>query len=703
VKNATSLCREKRAGVCFLRVYLQPLYVLEAFLFAGLFFAGLLLAGPAAHAESTKELPGKLPTLTTARQAHSLTGEQAAHAYPVHLRAVVTYYDPNYGNGFAAMFVTDAFGSIWVNLPANTFATLPAGTQVDVTGVSSNGLFAPVIASPNVRVIGRSSLPEKAVRVTRSILFSGVYDSQWVEVEGTIHSFSETDRTVTLRLEMPDGGINVLMMREASANYSSLVDARVLIRANAAPVFSRVKYEMVGTRLMAPGLAAIKVLEPAPSDPFNLPATPIDNLVRWDHISILKHRVHLRGTVTLFWPGSSLCLRDASGSICARTREHTPLAVGGIADVVGFAAVEGDAQILTDVFYRSAGKGEPVAAIPMAADDIVHGLHDSDLIVIEGQLIGRDQASPDTTLMLSTGNVIFTAVLPKSLKGTEEDGWENGSRLRITGICSASVNAESSVLREGVAEGEGSLVAKSFRVLMRTPGDIVVLQKASWWTPAHALLLLALVLTGTLIALAWVIMLRKHVLQQTILLRESEERFRHMALHDALTGLATRLLLDDRLTSAVEAAKRHQTGLALLMVDLDKFKEINDTFGHQAGDEVLRVTASRLMQAVRKSDTVARMGGDEFVVLLPDLKDPLMAEGIAAKIVKSLSDPVLFAGSGIPVSVSVGVCASAAGGLDEEALLKYVDEALYQAKANGRNCFYVFTPSLKRSPTVSKA
>jgi diguanylate cyclase (GGDEF)-like protein len=305
--------------------------------------------------------------------------------------------------------------------------------------------------------------------------------------------------------------------------------------------------------------------------------------------------------------------------------------------------------------------------------------------------------------MLSTGNVIFTAVLPKSLKGTEEDGWENGSRLRITGICSASVNAESSVLREGVAEGEGSLVAKSFRVLMRTPGDIVVLQKASWWTPAHALLLLALVLTGTLIALAWVIMLRKHVLQQTILLRESEERFRHMALHDALTGLATRLLLDDRLTSAVEAAKRHQTGLALLMVDLDKFKEINDTFGHQAGDEVLRVTASRLMQAVRKSDTVARMGGDEFVVLLPDLKDPLMAEGIAAKIVKSLSDPVLFAGSGIPVSVSVGVCASAAGGLDEEALLKYVDEALYQAKANGRNCFFVFTPSLKRSPTVSKA
>jgi diguanylate cyclase (GGDEF)-like protein len=181
--------------------------------------------------------------------------------------------------------------------------------------------------------------------------------------------------------------------------------------------------------------------------------------------------------------------------------------------------------------------------------------------------------------------------------------------------------------------------------------------------------------------------------EQTVLLRKSEERFRHMALHDALTGLATRLLLDDRLTAAWKSAKRHQTGLALLMVDIDKFKEINDSFGHQAGDEVLRVTAGRLMQAVRISDTVARIGGDEFVVLLVDMHDPQMAERIAAKIVKSLAQPVPFAGREIPVSVSVGVDTSDAGGLDEEALLKSADDALYQAKAKGRNCFYVSRPA----------
>jgi diguanylate cyclase (GGDEF)-like protein len=305
--------------------------------------------------------------------------------------------------------------------------------------------------------------------------------------------------------------------------------------------------------------------------------------------------------------------------------------------------------------------------------------------------------------MLSSGKVIFTAVLPKGLADAKKDEWKTGSKLRITGICSISVNAKSSAAGEGVTEEEGITVAKSFRVLMRSPSDIVVLQKASWWTPAHILVLLALALIATLGVLGRMVVLQRRIGEQARLLRESESRFRHMALHDALTGLATRLLLDDRLTSAVEAAKRHQTGLALLMIDLDNFKKINDTFGHHCGDEVLRVTAERLVQAVRKTDTVARMGGDEFVVLLPDLEDPSMVEGIAAKIVKSLADPVIFADRTVSISVSVGVCASAVGGLDDEALMKCADDALYRAKAKGRNCFHVSTPSQKCSSTDSIA
>jgi diguanylate cyclase (GGDEF)-like protein len=151
---------------------------------------------------------------------------------------------------------------------------------------------------------------------------------------------------------------------------------------------------------------------------------------------------------------------------------------------------------------------------------------------------------------------------------------------------------------------------------------------------------LALALTATLGVLAWVVVLRRRVELQANLLRKSEEQFRHMALHDALTGLATRILLQDRLHIALSSATRRRAGLAALMVDLDKFKEINDTYGHQAGDEVLRVTANRLLQAVRREDTVARLGGDEFVVLLQDLSDLHVAERVAATIVEAVAVPI---------------------------------------------------------------
>jgi diguanylate cyclase (GGDEF)-like protein len=672
------------AGIKAVSAVCISLALIVALGLTGLFSAQATpLTGPG------KKSLGRLPTITTARAVHSLTSEEAARAYPVHLRAVVTYFNPDLGNGFAAIFVCDG-SCVWVNLATGTGKSLTAGTLVDVTGVSGNGLFAPVVASPHLRVIGLSHLPEHPLRVNHIDLFSGVYDSQWVEVEGTVQSFSWKGLTVTLHLVMPDGPVNVLMPLVADANYSNLVDARVSVRGNVAPVFSRVKYQMVGSRLMAPALAVVKVLEAAPSDSFNLPAAPVDSLMRWDHISILKHRVHLLGTVTLFWPGSSLCIRDDSGTICTQTEQQTPLAVGQSADLVGFATIRGDAHILTDAVYRPAGTGRPVAPTPINADDILHGLHDSELISIDGQLINLDIASSDTTLTLSTGKIVFAAVLPNRLMGAAADRWRIGSKLRITGICSVSLNADSSAVGQGTSEDEE--VAKSFRVLMRSPGDVVVLQKASWWTPAHAIVLLAVVLTGALFVLAWVAVLRRHVEQQASLLRASEERFRHMAMHDALTGLATRLLLRDRMSIAIEAARRHQTGLALLMIDLDRFKEINDTFGHPAGDQVLRVTANRLQEAVRRSDTVARIGGDEFVAFFAELSDPQFAACIAMKMVKNLSVPITFENHEIPVSVSIGVCSASGEELDADTMLRNADKALYCTKAQGRNGYTAFTP-----------
>jgi diguanylate cyclase (GGDEF)-like protein len=683
VKDAAPLPREKPVEVCLLPPYLRHFFATSTISIAVFFLIDLLSAGPGARAESAKRPAAALPTLTTTRQAHSLTSEQAKRAYPIHLQAVVTYYDPDLSSGYAALFVHDSTGGIYVKLRSGSIKGLSPGTLVDVRGVSDPGSFAPYVIQPQIRVTGHSQLPADAPQKSFTRLMSGAEDGQWIEAEGVIHSVFAYGHVVMLQMAMADGTLSVMMVSEPGAAYSRLVDAKVRIRANAAPLFNP-NGQMIGVRLMAPGLSAVEVVEPAPRDPFKQPAILVDNLLRWNQVNASIHRVRLRGKVTLQWPGSSLCIRDATGGICAQTAQDTHLALGDDADVVGFAGTEGDAPVLTDAVFRLAGKGAPVAAEPITTEEALLGKHDFKPIQIDGQLIGYDPASSDTTLLLTSGKVFFAAILPNSLAESKTAPWKIGSKLRISGIC--SVRLQSSSLGEGVAQ------AKSFRVLMRSPQDVIVIERASWWTPGHTVLLLAFGFAATLGVLAWVVVLRRRVEQQANLLRESAGRFRHMALHDALTGLATRLLLQDRLNTAVEAADRHHRGLALLMVDLDEFKEINDTYGHKAGDEVLCATADRLLEAVRKSDTVARVGGDEFVVLLTDLNDPQIAERIAANIVATLAVPIPFEEFDLPISVSVGVCAASAWELDADAMMKNADAALYQAKESGRNRYRMFTP-----------
>jgi diguanylate cyclase (GGDEF)-like protein len=635
---------------------------------------------------------GNLPTLTTTHQVHSLSSEEARRAYPVHLRAaVITFSDPTMiNNGLIGMFIHDSTGSIFLFFAPGKFGSLPPGALIDLHGVSAPGEYAPVIVLRQIKVIGYAGLPSNPHRPSLARLLSGAEDAQWVELEGVVHSIVEEEGRINLQLNMDDGPIMVTMVREAGAVYSGLVDAKLRIRGNAGAMFDVNRTHMIGIHLYCPNLSAVEVLQAPPSDPFKLPTLPISKLLQWNQAPLLAHRVHLQGRVTLQWPGSSVCIRDATQDICAQTGQKGRLRNGELIDIAGFVQVEGGAPVLNDAIFQSSGSSAdaPVKSVPVTAEQILAGGHDSQLIQIDGQLLPRDLSVSDTTLLINSGRFIFKVILPQALSGPESKAWENGSLLRVTGIASVQLDTQRSEL------GLGTAVPKTFQVLLRSPADVVVLERPSWWTPGHILVLLSLALVATLCVLVWVMALRRRVEQQTILLRESEERFRHLALHDALTGLATRLLLDDRLEAAVEAAKRHKTGLALIMVDIDRFKHTNDTYGHQAGDEVLRVAAKRLLQAVRKSDTVARMGGDEFVVLLSGLHNPRMADEIAANIVATLAGVVLFAGGEVPVSASVGVCTAFAADLDVDFLLRNADAALYQAKAHGRNCYHVFSAEM---------
>jgi diguanylate cyclase (GGDEF)-like protein/PAS domain S-box-containing protein len=161
-------------------------------------------------------------------------------------------------------------------------------------------------------------------------------------------------------------------------------------------------------------------------------------------------------------------------------------------------------------------------------------------------------------------------------------------------------------------------------------------------------------------------------------------RMSHLAQHDVLTGLPNRLLLTDRLDRAVASARRLGNLLAVLFIDLDRFKSINDSLGHAAGDQVLQSVASRLVAGVRRSDTVSRLGGDEFVVLLTEVTSARNAKLAADKLCAAIAAPYAVEGSDLCVTASAGVGVYPADGADAEALLKSADLELLQVKARRR-------------------
>lgn len=176
--------------------------------------------------------------------------------------------------------------------------------------------------------------------------------------------------------------------------------------------------------------------------------------------------------------------------------------------------------------------------------------------------------------------------------------------------------------------------------------------------------------------------------------KASEARIQHLAHFDALTGLPNRVLLNDRISHALSLAQRSKTQLAVLLLDVDHFKNVNDNLGHTVGDNLLVELAGRLRSAVREEDTVSRLGGDEFLLLLPGTGDGSAAH-VAEKIIDILSQPCRFDRNDLVVTASIGIAMYPGDGADFETLYKHADVAMYRAKREGRNGFRFFTPEMQ--------
>jgi diguanylate cyclase (GGDEF)-like protein/PAS domain S-box-containing protein len=193
--------------------------------------------------------------------------------------------------------------------------------------------------------------------------------------------------------------------------------------------------------------------------------------------------------------------------------------------------------------------------------------------------------------------------------------------------------------------------------------------------------------------------LEEQVRTRTAELEASRARLVHQAQHDHLTGLPNRILLEERVERAVAAASRYGRCLAVLFLDLDGFKGVNDTFGHSAGDEVLRQVAGRFASSLRSSDTLARMGGDEFVALVSDLQQPSDALEVAHALLDTMTEPYGLRGRAITLTVSIGVSVFPDDALEAVVLQQHADTAMYRAKKAGKNRVAFFAPQGTPAPS----
>jgi diguanylate cyclase (GGDEF)-like protein/PAS domain S-box-containing protein len=182
--------------------------------------------------------------------------------------------------------------------------------------------------------------------------------------------------------------------------------------------------------------------------------------------------------------------------------------------------------------------------------------------------------------------------------------------------------------------------------------------------------------------------------------KKNEEAIKQIAYYDSLTGLPNRSLFSDRAEMALAEAGRYKRKLAVMIVDIDKFKAVNDTYGHDAGDQVLQDIAARLTHAVRKVDTVSRLGGDEFLVLLPEIANEEIVDRIAHRIIREAVTPFNFNATDIHLTISIGISLYPEDSEDLNTLVKYADTAMYYVKQTGRNGYARYSEKMKNGQPV---
>jgi PAS domain S-box-containing protein len=460
--------------------------------------------GATAPAEEGTDLTGPATNapLTTAAAVRALTPDHAQQALPVKVRGVITCAG-------SLIFIQDATAGIFIDAPVSTKGRYQVGQFGDLEGFTAPGLFAPQIVPRRFTVIGTTPLPD-ARPSKYDELSTGKLDSQRVEVEGIIRSVmpderADLRRTVTLKMASDDGVFPVYVSDLPPDKLRAVVDASVRARGVVGGVFNE-RRQMIGIKLYVGRADDLTIEETAPGEPYSVPTTPVESLLRFRPEGANRHRVKVRGTVTLYQPGDAMFVEDGTGGVAVRTRQAEPLATGDRVEVLGFPEMGAWTPFLNDaVFRRNGPAAEPLVPILVTADqELSAGAHDSRLVSLEGEVVDMVRDAGRVLLVAKAKNVLFDAELSQlgQLPASVAANIANGSRVRLTGI---------SVVRLGQDRDHPT----EFHILLRSLDDIVLLQRPPWWTLRRLMWILAALLAVTMLALAWGMILRRRVRAQT--------------------------------------------------------------------------------------------------------------------------------------------------------------------------------------------
>lgn len=628
---------------------------------------------------------------------------------------------------FQVLFVQPSTGTVFLKDPSSnrvlkvktgSAATVQTGDIVAVAGESGGRERSAAIENARLHTVGRAPFPI-APEANFQSLFSGGYDSRWLTIEGIIKSVRpildpegadnpRTPATPELKMIVSSGWDQLEVSTPASgeAYLRNLIDARVRLRAVVSNQLND-RNLLVGVLLLLPGTSCLEIVEPSPGDPFALPITRIGaTTTRGAHET--GHRVHIRGVVTSSWDKQNFSVMDSNDGIWVATDRPVQFGLGDLVDVAGFPSMGDYTAILDNALVRRVGSAAMPAPVRVTAVQALSGTHDAEPVEIDGWLVSRSMDEAGIyTMLLTENHRNFVVTIPPAVPHQFADRFRVGSLLRVRGVC--------------VINAGGDHIPKDFNVLLRSPADVIVLESPSFWTPLRMLMLAGVLLAVVLVVIVWNVMLRRQVRTQTSIIRSqletaselrrqaeaahdeksqalsslqsaqrellaAQEELRYQATHDSLTGLWNRAAIMEALRNEIERAGRTTSPLGILLLDLDHFKLVNDTYGHLVGDTTLKEIARRLAGAMRPYDVAGRFGGEEFLLLLP---------ACGRREAGNIAERIRFAIAAAPFSatetefvltVSIGATICPDGSSHDSDFLNQADQALYQAKSSGRNC-----------------